>query len=160
MDPFSLAASTVGFIALAMKLSATARRLYAIWSSTSNRISGLREVIDNLELLANVLASLGHNQDLADTRISKPQVSIKVLNKCQGDLQKLEAMSKEIWVDWPSSKSGQKWAALRIALKKDQISQFQKVLERTKTTLILELMLVRSAQYRQDTSDCYADRCC
>jgi hypothetical protein len=68
---------------------------------------------------------------------------MKVLDKCQSNLGRPEILSKDTWSDLPVSQRKKKWAALRIAFKKDQIAKFQRVLERTKITLILELMLSR-----------------
>ena len=141
MDPFSLTAGAIGFIALAIQLSGTAKQLCNLWSSASSGLADLKDIIEDLDFLAEVLASLGGSDPYSGHTKSRP--AIKVLDKCQRDLYRLEQMSKNIWCENDGGKARRKWMTLKVGFKKDEIAQFQKVLERTKTTLILELMLCR-----------------
>ena len=87
----------------------------------------MKDIIEDLDFLAEVLASLGGSDPYSGHTKSRP--AIKVLDKCQRDLYRLEQMSKTIWCENDRGKARRKWTALKIELKKDETAQFHRVLE-------------------------------
>lgn len=143
MDPLSLAAGTAGFVALAIQLSGIVRKLCDVWSSSPVGVEEISDIVEDLQSLKEVLDMLSNRHKELGGGLLSPKLSITVLERCRRRLQRLEGMTSKIWSNEPPSRSKQMRTAMKIAFQNDQIHRFHKVLERTRTILVLELMLAR-----------------
>ena len=145
MAALGTAAGVIAVISLSIQLAERAEKLHNFWVSVRDAPLEIKVVIEELEILRDILTQIAADETEQQRYHSTTHLSIKVMEKCQINLDALYTITTEFWPHFTESSNKRlDWTTLKAASNRDKIEHFQKLVERTKSSVMLEqLRLLR-----------------
>lgn len=140
MDPISISASVVSFVALALQLADNVQKLYDFWLSVGIATEDVQGILDDLHLLGCILSQIAHDMPSGFHGSETPPSCFRILRRCEDNVSKLRNTMDEVQLEFSRGGIRRRWMAVKFVAKKPQIERFHLILERTKTTLMIELL--------------------
>jgi hypothetical protein len=140
MDPISASASVVSFVALALQLAENVQRLHNFWLSVGNATNDVQNILDDLHLLESILSQIAQDTPSGHFGSDKATPCFRALQRCEKNILKLGEIMDGVQTAFARGGMRRRWMAFRVVARKPQIEGFHLVLERTKTTLMIELL--------------------
>ena len=129
-----VAASAVAFASIAIQLGQSFITLYEFWESVKEAPENVSAVVKDLKLLAAILRQI----ELNEQQYGQNAEVTDALKSCTAKVDILRNLVDQLEPGFASKRRVQrKWTALRAALKSDKVEKFRKLLEETKTTILL-----------------------
>ena len=140
MDPFSTAASAVSVASIGIQIAESIHGLIKFCKSIRDAPEAIQTISEDLVLLDEILNSLMtyYQTDQRRDHSATAQPAQTALNVCLVRLRRLERMTSKLENRLAQSRA---WGSLKTALKENSIQKFQSSLEKTKTSLILAMLL-------------------
>jgi hypothetical protein len=139
MDPLSAGATIISFFSLAIQLADSVQTLHDFWASIKAATDDIQNAVEDLHLLEGILRQIAQEEQRLSSTPSQHQLSLNVLRRCEWNIKKLNSMMNGIHTACAEDNLRNKLATFKFIFKRPQIERFQILLERTKTSLILEL---------------------
>jgi len=140
MDPLSAGAAIISFLSLAIQLADSVQKLHDFWASIEAATDDIQNAVEDLHLLAGILRQIAQEEQRLSSTPLEHQISLNVLRRCEWNIKKLNSMMNGIYTACAKDNLRNKLATFKFIFRRPQIERFQILLERTKTSLILELL--------------------
>ena len=141
MDGVSSTASATAIASFAIQLADNIKKLYDFWQSVKEAPEDIRAITADLNLLWGVLSNIAFEAQ----HVGPDATLTTVLQSCNSNVKTLILAPQVIEPGFTStSLRVRKWSAVKAVWKREKLSNFQAVLERLKTTLLL----VQQTRYR------------
>ena len=135
-DVLGVVASGVGIGSLAIQIASSVQQILDFWSSVKDAPEGIRRLLDELRLLAEVLSTIDDVRD--DHSSSAEQTATrKAIQYCHNAAREVDAVVKDIAGGLATSKSWKHRAAVKFVLKDKRITKDLQRLDRAKSMLLL-----------------------
>lgn len=140
MDPLSAGATIISFLSLAMQLADSVQKIHDFWASIKAATDDIQNTVEDLHLLADILRQIAQEEQKLPSTPLQHRLSLDVLRRCECNVKKLNTMMNGIHTTCAEDNLRNKLAIFKFIFQRPQIERFQILLERTKTSLILELL--------------------
>lgn len=136
MDGLSTAAGGFAVVSVTLQLVDGINKLHDFWNSITEAPEDIKDNLDDLRLLSNVLTQTAHHQQ----RNPPDRTLADVLNVCHAKVQRLITLLEEIEPGFASRSSYiRRWTAVKATMKQGKLKKFEDRLARLKSTLLLAL---------------------
>jgi len=132
-------ASSIAVAQLASQIVQNIRNIHDFWQSIRDAPKDLSEALEELELLGDTLVELHKNLDRHAGRQLPGAPAIRCMQHCRRVADDLEAIVVDLHKGPDDKKSRRRWAAIKAALRKRALQDFQQRLDRAKSMLTLAI---------------------
>jgi hypothetical protein len=140
MDPLSAGACIITFLSLPIQLAESVQKLHDFWASIEAAPEDIQNIVEDLKLLESILRQIDQEKQRLSSTPLQHQLFLNVLRRCKWNIKKLDSMMNGIHTACAEDNLRKKLATFKFIFKRPQIERLQDLLERTKTSLILELL--------------------
>jgi hypothetical protein len=143
-------ASGAGLASLAVQLLECIEKLHDLHANIRDAPMEIREILDEVDLLGDVLTSyLGVSGGATRTCLVPTVVQKQALGHCLKVLEILRNIAHELDTAMQTSRTRRwiNWAKVGAVFKRKQLARLQTALERAKSTLTLAILTDRSSQH-------------
>jgi hypothetical protein len=132
-------ASSIAVAQLASQIAQNIRNIHNFWQSIRDAPKDLSEALEELELLGDTLVELHKILGRHAGRQLPGASAIRCMQYCRKVADDLEAIVVDLHKGSDDKKSRRRWAAIKVALKKRALQDFQQRLDRAKSMLTLAI---------------------
>lgn len=130
----------LGAVASVVSLVTATTQIRDIWISVKSGWEDICGILDDLQVLAEIIDALSFTSSKYEQALWQPKVSTRAIERCESNIRSLSAIANQIRPVNSGGLARKTRTALNIFVKKSHILRSQALLERSKTTLILECL--------------------
>jgi len=138
MEVLAGVSSVTAVVSLAIELGGKIKKLCEFWDSVQDAPREIRNIAQDLNIISQVLDSIGQDADTVRPHTSDLSASLAALEQCGDGVESLQEILRGIEPGFAStSKRVKKWTAFKTAWKGDKLRIFRDELRDMKITLVL-----------------------
>lgn len=139
MELVGVVASGITVAQLPSQIVQSIRSIHDFWQSIRDAPKDLSDNLEELELLGDTLLELHNNLGRHTGHQSPGTSAMRCMQHCRNVADDLEAIVVDLYKGLDGKKSGWHWVAIKAALRKRALQDFQHRLDRAKSMLTLAI---------------------
>ena len=135
-EVLGIIASGVSIASIATQIVGSVQQILDFWSSIRDAPTDIQDLLEEVQLLANLLLELDDN-DNDHSGSSRQPTATKAAQYCKNAANSIDAVIKDLADGFAMSKGRRRWTAVKAVLKEKKMAKSLQRLERAKMMLSL-----------------------
>lgn len=135
-EVLGIIASGVSIASIAIQIVGSVQQVLDFWSSIRDAPTDIQDLLEEVQLLANLLLELDDNDNDSSGSTRQPTAT-KAAQYCKNAANSIDAVVKDLADGIAMSKGRRRWTAVKAVLKEKKMAKSLQRLERAKMMLSL-----------------------